>query len=106
MLIAHVADDCDGIGPKVTEQGNGRGIAVAFAKEGAKVVVAEIKPDTGEAVAEECPAPVTMATLSFILFANVRLLPFASSAMGNLAAAATSVKGPVRAALAPVTSTT
>ena len=34
-------------------QGNGRGIAVAFAKEGAKVVVAEIKPDTGEAVAEE-----------------------------------------------------
>ena len=34
-------------------QGNGRGIGVAFAKEGAKVVVAEIKPDTGEAVAEE-----------------------------------------------------
>ena len=34
-------------------QGNGRGIALAFAKEGASVVVAEIKPDTGPAVAEE-----------------------------------------------------
>ena len=34
-------------------QGNGRGIALAFAKEGAAVVVAEIKPDTGPAVAEE-----------------------------------------------------
>ena len=34
-------------------QGNGRGISLAFAKEGASVVIAEIKPDTGAAVAEE-----------------------------------------------------
>ncbi len=37
-------------------QGNGRGISLAFAKEGATVVVAEIKPDTGAAVAEELRA--------------------------------------------------
>jgi len=34
-------------------QGIGRGMAIAMAKEGAKVVVAEINPETGKAVAEE-----------------------------------------------------
>jgi NAD(P)-dependent dehydrogenase (short-subunit alcohol dehydrogenase family) len=34
-------------------QGIGRGMAIALAKAGAKVVIAEINPDTGMAVAEE-----------------------------------------------------
>ena len=34
-------------------QGIGRGMAIALAKEGAKVVIAEINPETGKAVAEE-----------------------------------------------------
>lgn len=34
-------------------QGVGKGIALAFAKEGAKVVIAEINPDTAKATAEE-----------------------------------------------------
>ncbi len=34
-------------------QGIGRGIALAFAKEGAKVVIAEINPQTGRGVADE-----------------------------------------------------
>jgi 2-hydroxycyclohexanecarboxyl-CoA dehydrogenase len=34
-------------------QGIGRGMAIALAKEGAKVAVAEINPKTGQAVAEE-----------------------------------------------------
>lgn len=34
-------------------QGVGRGYAIALAKEGAKVVIAEINPETGKAVAEE-----------------------------------------------------
>ena len=34
-------------------QGTGRGMAIALAKEGAKVVIAEINPKTGKAVAEE-----------------------------------------------------
>src|SRR3990172_6068626 len=34
-------------------QGIGRGMAIALAKEGAKVVIAEINPETGKAVAED-----------------------------------------------------
>ena len=34
-------------------QGVGRGIALVFAREGAKVVVAEVNPDTARAVADE-----------------------------------------------------
>ena len=34
-------------------QGTGRGIAMAFAKEGAKVVIAEINPETAKAVEDE-----------------------------------------------------
>lgn len=34
-------------------QGIGRGMAIALAKEGAKVVICEIKPETGKSVAEE-----------------------------------------------------
>ena len=37
-------------------QGVGRGVAVALAKEGARVVIAEIKPDTATAVEEEIRA--------------------------------------------------
>ncbi len=37
-------------------QGIGRGMALALASEGAKVVIAEIKPDTGKDVAEEIRA--------------------------------------------------
>ena len=37
-------------------QGIGRGIALAFAKEGAKIVISEINPKTAQAVAEEIRA--------------------------------------------------